>query len=226
MKIIKYVMFLMLVLMVGCAFAETDKIISQKNEYGGKTLEDDEGLPGTGLHRVVSYYDQKGKIAKRDYYGDGKSLASPYRTTEYFDRNGTSLFEDYFDKNGNHVEDGTGYRYIGLTPDGAAYYRPKDVLRMANNRIRVWCKVILSNKMKSEIAAAYKGKADNISYIESLHEIDLKNQKWTERLIRLYDQTNRLIDSDELKESELEWSDMDKTSPIWRIYNIVNNRRR
>lgn len=216
----------MFVLMVSQVFAGTERVITNKNEYEGKTVEVIENL--AGLHKVVTHYDKHGKRVKRDLFFDGENIWRAHKVTVYYDVNEVKLFEEHFDKKGEPVQDAMGWRYFGSTDNGDFYYRVKDITKLPGDKVTVYCKVKFSKTMIRELAAEYSRKVNDLSYAYGvyLYEIHSTTKKWAGRSSALYDKTDRLIDTETLREEELEWNPIPQGAPLDILYNIVHNRKR
>lgn len=98
-------LFVLLALFDGMAAAEKQKVISDKNEYGGKTVEvtyeSGDKLYGGAVKKIV-YYDSNGKETKEEYFCTDKFAQENgvNRKIAFFDSDGkitkTELF--YTDK--------------------------------------------------------------------------------------------------------------------------------
>jgi hypothetical protein len=121
--------FVVLFLVIsGYSSAETMRTINTRNEYGGETKElvltaNDEGYK-QGIAKRTSYYDNNGKVAKREFYhtddhakktGEAKKIVyydknekpvkgEQYFTDDYTSKSGTAKTIYYFDNNGKKVK--------------------------------------------------------------------------------------------------------------------------
>ena len=223
MNKIYFTLILVFVLMVSTVFAGDEKILTNKNEYGGKTVENIINMGG--IYKIVMYHDENGSRTRRDIYLDGENIWRAHKVIVYYDTTGTKLFEEHFDQNGEPVQDPMGWRYIGSHSDGDLYYRPRDIERLSGDKIRIRCKIKLSKKIKNKLAEEYDKQADDISYTEILYEIRSSTKKWTVISYTLYDKTGRLIENQTLKEDELEWDVISQGTGIDILYNIAHRQK-
>lgn len=85
----------LIILMAGIVSAETGKVISEKNEFGGKTVEiittaTDKSSNEDGVSRRILYYDSNGKVVKCEFF----------HTDKYVNEKGSNRSIVYYDSNG------------------------------------------------------------------------------------------------------------------------------
>ena len=112
---------IVLICMSSFALADTIKVINQRNEYGGTTseitLSPTEGSYEDGIETSKSYYDNNGKMVKKeDFYTDQQQRKDGVETSRFhYDSNGNILKKEDFYTDQKQRETGVANttNYIG-----------------------------------------------------------------------------------------------------------------
>ncbi|HEX7557135.1 MAG TPA: hypothetical protein VF338_10960 [Leptolinea sp.] len=113
---------IVLMCMSSFALADTIKVINQRNEYGGTTneitLSPTEGSYEDGIETSKSYYDNNGKMVKKEeFYTDQQQRKDGIETSRfYYDNNGKMVKKEDFhtDQRQQDVNDFRCLKSIGV----------------------------------------------------------------------------------------------------------------